>query len=114
MTAKDRINDLAVETTQTLLDSAYLAQKQNAQLVNSWLSVLEANHKETRNLVAQLMRQTQEAQSLWVRYTQDAFRTNVETFTRTTQAQMKEFSENLETAAHQANSAAARVQPAAK
>lgn len=113
-TAADRINTLAVEATQTLVDAAYLAQRQSAELLQAWLNTLDAGQKQQREIAARLVQQAQEGQRLLQQYVQESVQTNVDTFTKATQAGFKQVNEAVSTVAEQVNSSAKRAESASK
>jgi hypothetical protein len=108
-----RFNDLAIESAQSVVDSAYLAQRQNAEFLQSWLQALEANQQRTRELAGKLIGQMQEGQSLWLQFSQELFRNNLEAFTKAAQAQAEEAAERLNGFQQQARKTADTVQSAA-
>jgi hypothetical protein len=109
-TVVDRFNSLAVESTQTLVDAAYLAQRQSAQLLQAWLNTLDASQKSQREIATTLVKQAQEAQRLLQQYVRDSLQSNVETFTKTTQAQFKQAANNFNTVTEQVNAAGKRTE----
>jgi len=110
----NRLNDLVVETAQTTLDGAYLAQRQNAQLVQSWYHAFEANQQASRDIVGKLFKQGQEAQNLWFRFAQESFRTTAENVARTSESQLREMSEHVATASRQAANGGTKAETKAK
>ena len=90
MTTIDRINTLVRESTETALDSAALVQRQNAELVQSWLGASEAGQKAARDLTLQGLKQTQEAQSLWVELVQESVNVGVDNVSGFDQNGLKE------------------------
>ena len=82
----NRMSNLAVESTQTLVDAAYLSQQQSAQLLQAWLNTLDATQKTQREIAAKLVKQAQEAQSLLQQFVRESLQSNVETFTKTTKS----------------------------
>ncbi|MBV9280903.1 MAG: hypothetical protein JOZ41_12545 [Chloroflexi bacterium] len=109
-TAVDRMSNLAVESTQTLVDAAYLAQRQSAQLLQAWLNTLDTNQKQQREIATRLVQQAQEAQQLLQQYAQESFRSTVDTFARSAQTGFQQASSNLNSAAQQANTASKRAE----
>lgn len=81
----ERMSALAVDATQTFIDAAYLAQRQSTQLLQAWLTTLDAGQKEQREIASQLIKQTQEAQTLLQRYMQESSPAGTGVFTKTTQ-----------------------------
>lgn len=92
----DRLTTLTVESTQTFMDGWFLIQRQNAQIVQNVFSAIEGNQKPVRELTGQFLRQTQEAQQLWLDYTRDAFRNTVDTVTHSARAQMEQVGQGFE------------------
>jgi hypothetical protein len=82
---RNRMTDLATESTQTFIDAAYLAERQSAQLLEAWMNTLDASQKQQREIAAKLVRQAREAQQLLQQYVQESFRAGVDAFTQTTQ-----------------------------
>lgn len=109
----DRMNKLAVETTQTFIDAAYLAQRQSAQLLQAWLNTLDANQQEQRTIAARLIQQAQEAQNLLQQYVQESSRAGAEAFTKATQQGMNAAEQNVRRAS-QATSQATKETTSAK
>jgi len=105
-----RFNDLVVETAQTSLDGAYLVQRQNAQLVQSWYHAFETNQQASRDIVGKLFKQGQEVQNLWFRFVQESFRTSAENFARTAESQLREMSEQVATVSRQAANGAPKAE----
>jgi hypothetical protein len=101
----DRLNALTVESTQTLLDGVYLAQKQNAELAQSWFKAFEANHQANRELVGRIVKQGQEIQNAWLAYTREAYQTFADRFVATAGTSLREASEQLDRAGRTANGA---------
>jgi hypothetical protein len=106
----DRINDLAIESTQTVLDTASFLQRQNAALIESWFNTLEANQKTGRELARKAMKQAQEARALWLQYTQDNVKVTTETFARAAGTQWREVSEQLDTVTEQVKNSAKKAE----
>ncbi len=106
----DRMNTLAVESTQTLVDAAYLAQRQSAQLLQAWLNTLDESQKAQREIAATLVKQAQDAQSLLQEFVRESIQSNVETFTKTTQAQFKEVANSFNTVTEQVSTGAKRAE----
>lgn len=79
------LNNVAIDTTQTLVDAAYLAQQQSAQLVQAWFNTLSANQQQQREIATRLIQQAQEAQNLLQQYVGQSFRSGVSTFTNVAQ-----------------------------
>jgi hypothetical protein len=82
MTMTDRYNTFTAETAQAFLDSAFLVQRQNAQFVQSWFGVVEANQQVSRDLVGRLVKNGQEARSLWYDLWQEGFRNTTDLFVK--------------------------------
>ncbi len=97
----DRINQLNQETTKDLIDGAFMAQQQNAQLVQSWFNILNANQQATRNLGVKLVQQAQEAQNLWLKLGQEMVRANTEAATQVSQAGFQNMSETINNVSRQ-------------
>ncbi len=95
----DRMTNLAAESTQTLIDAAYLAERQSAQLLEAWLNTLDASQQQQREIAAKLVRQAQEAQQLLQQYVQESFRAGIEAFTQTTQTGFQQARQNVSAAA---------------
>jgi hypothetical protein len=112
-TTSNRLNDLAVESTQTMFETANFLQKQNAALIQSWFSTMEANEKNGRELLRKAMKQTQEAQTLWLDYVRESFRDTTETFTRVAGSQLRGFTERMENVTAEVKNGK-KVEPAAK
>lgn len=113
-TVVNQMGNLAVESTQTLVDAAYLAQRQSAQLIQAWLSTLDANQKAQRDIATRLVQQSQEAQNLLQQYVRESVRSSADTFARATQAGINQATENFNAAAQQASSATQRAGSTAK
>lgn len=96
MNVIDRLNNLAVESSLNTIDGVYTVQRQNLQFFQSYVETAQANQQIYRDLATKLVKQSQEAQSLWFQYWQDAFRTNVDRFTAAAQSGLKEVSEQVE------------------
>jgi hypothetical protein len=105
MTASDqgsvtnRMNELAVETTQTFIDAAYLAQRQSTELLQAWLRTLDASQQEQREIASKLIRQTQEAQSLLQQFAQQSVQASANAFSTAAQTGLNTASENFQRAA---------------
>jgi hypothetical protein len=82
MNLTDRYNTLTAETAQAFLDSAYLVQRQNAQFVQNWFGVIESNQQVSRELVGRLVKNGQEARSLWFDFLQDSVRNTTDLFVK--------------------------------
>lgn len=80
----ERMNSLAIDATQTFIDAAYLAQRQSAQLLQAWLNALDAGQQEQRDIASQLIKQSQEAQTLLQQFIQESSQLGADAFTRTT------------------------------
>ena len=86
--ATQRLNTLAIESTQTMIDAAHAAQKQNAQLFQSWYETLEKTQHSNRQLAVTLLKQGQEMQQLWFEVFRESLRTATDTAVKTADAQM--------------------------
>ena len=106
----NRMNDLAVETTQTLVDAAYLAQKQSAQLLQAWLGTLDSSQQAQRDVASRLVKQAQEAQNLLQQFVQQTFQANFDTLNRTAQSGFRQASDTMNTSAQQASTTAKRTE----
>lgn len=91
----NQMNDLAVQTTQTLVDAAYLAQQQSGQLIQAWLDTLGTGQKQQREIATQLVKQTQEAQSLLGQYVQQSIRNTAGAYTNAAQTGFQTVSETV-------------------
>ncbi len=101
----DRINELNQETTKDLIDGAFMAQQQNAQLVQSWFNILNANQQATRNLGVKLVQQAQEAQNLWLKLGQEMVRANTEAATQVSQAGFQNMHQTINNVSRQTQNA---------
>jgi hypothetical protein len=101
----DRINELNQETTKDLIDGAFMAQQQNAQLVQSWFNILNANQQATRNLGVKLVQQAQEAQNLWLKLGQEMVRANTEAATQVSQAGFQNMNQTINNVSRQTQNA---------
>lgn len=101
----DRINELNQETTKDLIDGAFLAQQQNAQLVQSWFNILNANQQTTRNLGVKLVQQAQEMQNLWLKLGQEMIHANTEAATQVSQAGFQNMNQTIDNVSRQAKNA---------
>lgn len=110
----DRINKLTVESTQTMLDSVYLAQRQNAALAQSYFSALEANQKTSRDLMGKAMTQAQEAQELWFQLARESYRNGVDTFTSMASFGAKQAADSVESVAKSVNNGAKKTEASVK
>jgi hypothetical protein len=81
----DRLNRLAMESTQTLIDAAYLAQRQSADLLRAWLNSLDATQQQQRDIATKLVEQTQEAQHLLRDFVRESTRASLDVATRASQ-----------------------------
>ncbi|GAC1332843.1 MAG: hypothetical protein NVSMB22_25050 [Chloroflexota bacterium] len=113
MTTIDRINDLTIESTNTLLDAVLQAQSQSVTVAQSIVSTLEQNQKANRNLITSMFRQAQEAQKLWIQLAQESTRTTTETFTRLGREQVSRATETFSNAAAETNNVSRRAAGAA-
>ncbi|HLJ68113.1 MAG TPA: hypothetical protein VKX16_12200 [Chloroflexota bacterium] len=84
----ERLNTLTIETTQTLIDSAYAAQKQNAELFQTWYEAVEKTQKTNRDLAVKLMKQSQELQDLWLKAFRESVRTTTNNFVKVADTQL--------------------------
>ncbi|GAC1320250.1 MAG: hypothetical protein NVS2B16_08410 [Chloroflexota bacterium] len=105
----NRMNDLALESTQTLIDAAYLAQRQSAQLIQAWLNTLDANQQQSRDVAGKLLQQSQEAQKLLQEYVRDTVRTNADAFNQASQAGYANFTQGFSQVAEQVGNATQRT-----
>jgi polyhydroxyalkanoate synthesis regulator phasin len=112
MTTIDKFDKVTADSTQILWDSAALAQKQNAQLVQQWLETVEASQAASRDLATRLLAQAQNAQNLWLEFVQESYRTNMDVLSKLAQGQIKEAGERVESFARQANGAAKKTEAA--
>lgn len=103
-TAANQMNQLAVDATQTLVDAAYLAQRQSAELLQAWLNTLSSNQEEQRQLAAKLVQQSQEAQQLLQRFVQESTRSGISAFNAAAQSGFNTASETINRASEQASS----------
>jgi hypothetical protein len=110
----DRINDLAVESAQTALDSAHFIQRQNAAFVQSWFSTVQSNQQTGRELVGRSIKQVQEAQQLWLQLIRESFRTTTETFSGFAGSQLREVGEQIDHATKGSNNASKKAETASK
>ena len=110
----NQMNDLAVQSTQTLVDAAYLAQRQSAELIQAWLNTLDSNQKAQRDIATRLVKQSQEAQNLLQEYVRESVRSSADTMTNPTQAGLQQATESFNAAAQGASSATQRAGSAAK
>lgn len=101
----DRINELNQETTKDLIDGAFLAQQQNAQLVQSWFNTLNANQQATRNLGVKLVQQAQEMQNLWLKLGQEMIHANTEAATQVSRAGFQNMNQTIDNVSRQAKNA---------
>jgi hypothetical protein len=113
-TTANRLNDLTIESTETALDAANLVQRQNATLAQSWLTTLEANQQSGRELVRKSIKQTQEAQNLWLQHVQETFRATTDSVARAAGSQLREMSEHLDSARGQTKNGTKKPETAAK
>jgi len=87
MTTFDRINDLTVESTNTLVDGLFQTQAQSVTLAQAVLNTLVQNQQTNQALATAVVRQAQEAQKLWLQLAQESARTAGDTFAQATRAQ---------------------------
>lgn len=71
----NRMNDLAVETTNTVVEGALLAQRQGVAVAQSVLNNLQQNQEANRTIATTMIKQAQEAQQLWAELAQESVRT---------------------------------------
>jgi hypothetical protein len=109
-TVVDQMNRLVAESTQTLVDAAYLAQRQSAELLQAWLNTLGSNQQAQREIAAKLVQQSQEAQKLLQQFVRETAQANVESFTKATQAGF----DSVNTVVEQVNTNARRTESANK
>lgn len=100
-----RMNDLALESTQTFIDATYLAQRQSAQLIQAWLNTLDNNQQQSRDVATRLLQQAQEAQSLLQQYVRDTVRANADALGQATQAGFTTMAQGFNQTAQQAATA---------
>ncbi|MBV9282307.1 MAG: hypothetical protein JOZ41_19675 [Chloroflexi bacterium] len=112
--APDRMNELVVEAAQTLMDAAYLTQRQNAQLFQAWIDVLDANRKAQREVTVSLIRQGQEGQVLLQRLAQEWFRAGVESVAQTADAAFTRARESTDGAKERVTSLSRRGEAGAR
>jgi hypothetical protein len=101
----DRVNKLAQESSQTLLDTAYFVGRQNGALLQTWFNTLEANHQTSRDLLGKSINQMFEAQQLWYKLSTEWFRSSTETWTNATNGATEQFQAATKTAANGTRSA---------
>lgn len=107
-TTIDRLNTLTRESVETAFDAAHATQRQNAQLLESWLGVVETGQKTARDLTLKALQQAQQARSLWLELIQETFDTGVDTATAFAQNGLRETSETVNRTQRQAKTAEAR------
>ncbi|MGI8825336.1 MAG: hypothetical protein ACR2JC_06800 [Chloroflexota bacterium] len=95
MTTIDRMNDLAIESTNSIIDTVVLAQKQGVTIAQSMLSVVEQNHEANHNLATTIARQTQEAQNLWMQLARESMRNATSVFAQVSEAQVNRVNETV-------------------
>ena len=99
----NRFNDLAVESTHTLIDSSLNAQRQGISTLKNVLNATQESQSANREIANRVVRQAQTAQSLWFQFAQEAFRTNLDTFNRTSNQAVNNATETAEAVNKQAN-----------
>lgn len=109
MTTIDRMNDLAVESTSTWIDSVSLAQRGSVTVAQSVLSAVEQNQETTRALATTMLKQAQEGQRLWTQFVQEWFRTASDTAASVSQNQVSHFNETVNSVKAQAAGADKRA-----
>lgn len=114
VTAMERSSDLAIESAQSLVDSAYLAQRQALQLNQAVLNTIEANHQATRDLAGKLVRQTLEGQGLWWQFVRESFLTTADFYARATRSALDEANRDLTTASREVQAAEKRTAATAR
>jgi hypothetical protein len=94
----DRMNDLVAESTKNTLDAAFLAQSQSAQFAQTWLNTLTANQESTRAIATKMVRDAQQAQSLWLQLGQEIVRANTEAWNTAHEIQTRTVNAAVDTA----------------
>ncbi len=102
----NQMDTLAQQTTQTLVDAAYLAQRQTAELVQAWLNTLDQNQQQQRDIATQLMQQAQEGQRLLRQFVQETARSSTEAFKNAAQTGANTMSNAAQTGADTMSNAA--------
>jgi hypothetical protein len=96
MNVVDRISTLTEESTTLAFDTAAFVQQQNVQFAKAWLDATVAGQNAMKDLTLRAIRQTQQAQSLWLDVAQETVRTGVDTATAVGKTQLHETSEQLD------------------
>lgn len=112
MTTFDRMNDLTVESTNTLVDGLFQMQAQSVALAQSVLNTVVQNQQTNRDLTHTMIQQTQEAQKLWYQLAQESARAATDAFAQASRQQVDRATETMNNVAAQAASATRRA-PAA-
>jgi len=99
----NRFNDLAVESTHTLIDSSINAQRQGISTLQNVLNATQESQSANREIANRVVRQAQTAQGLWFQFAQEAFRTNLDTFNRTSDQAVNNATETAEAVNKQVN-----------
>jgi len=99
----NRFNDLAVESTHTLIDSGLNAQRQGISTLQNVLNATQESQSANREIANRVVRQSQTAQSLWFQFAQEAFRTNLDTFNHTSNQAVNNATETAEAVNKQVN-----------
>lgn len=81
-TVLEQLNTLAIESSRTFVDAAYLAQRQSAELAKAWLNTLSSTQETQRDIYGRWIRQAQEAQGLWQELVREYVRSGGDTFAR--------------------------------
>ena len=81
MNVVDRISALTEESTTLAFDTAAFAQQQNVQLAKAWLDATVAGQKTMKDLTLRALKQTQQAQSLWLDLVEESVQTGIDTAT---------------------------------
>lgn len=85
-TANDRLNNLIAESTQTAFDAAAQMQRQNATLLQSWMTVVEAGQEATRQYTLKTLEHAREAQNIWRELVQETLWTTGQTVAQSVEA----------------------------
>lgn len=73
-----RTNRVAVQSMETLVEGAYLAQRQSTALGQAMLNAMDAQQQASQDLSRKLVGQMVEAQNLWWRLLQSSVTATVE------------------------------------
>lgn len=96
MNVAEKISTLTEESTALAFDTAAFVQQQNVQVAKTWLDATVAGQQTIKDLTLRAIKQTQQAQSLWLDLVQDSVRTGVDTATAVGKTQLAETSEHLD------------------